>query len=145
MASGQTENYGLNQWAAEDQVLREEFNRDNAKVEEVLSELSRSTAQKGNCQVVSGSYVGTGTCGKNAPNRLSFEHRPVLLAVQGGWRFLSVRGRETAIVMSSVNNDKYNTVIWEDKAVSWYCTTDYEEAQCNTLGETYYYVALLET
>ena len=33
MASGQTENYGLNQWAAEDAVLREEFNRDNAKLD----------------------------------------------------------------------------------------------------------------
>lgn len=36
MASGQTENYGLNQWASEDAVLREEFNRDNAKINDAL-------------------------------------------------------------------------------------------------------------
>ncbi len=36
MASGQTENCGLNQWAAEDAVLREEFNRDNEKVDAEL-------------------------------------------------------------------------------------------------------------
>lgn len=144
MASGQTTNYGLNQWAAEDPVLRTDFNQDNAKLDAALSQLSNSTARKGNCQIVSGTYVGTGTCGKNTPNRLTFEARPLLLAVQGGWRFLTVRGRETAIAMSSSNNDKYNTVTWEDKAVSWYCTTNYEEAQCNTLGETYFYVALLE-
>ena len=39
MASGQTTNFGLNQWAAEDQVLREEFNENNAKVDATLSEL----------------------------------------------------------------------------------------------------------
>ena len=39
MASGQTENYGLNQWAAEDAVLREEFNRDNAKLDTELDNL----------------------------------------------------------------------------------------------------------
>lgn len=38
MANSQTEHYGLNQWAAEDPVLREEFNRDNAKVDAVLEE-----------------------------------------------------------------------------------------------------------
>ena len=30
MASGQTANYQLNQWEAEDKVLRTEFNADNA-------------------------------------------------------------------------------------------------------------------
>ena len=36
MASGQTSNYGLNQWAAEDPVLRTDFNQDNAKLDAVL-------------------------------------------------------------------------------------------------------------
>ena len=31
MASGQTTNYQLNQWEAEDKVLRTEFNADNAE------------------------------------------------------------------------------------------------------------------
>lgn len=41
MASGQTENYGLNQWAAEDAVLREEFNRDNAKLDMAIENAAR--------------------------------------------------------------------------------------------------------
>ena len=41
MASNYTENYGLCQWEAADQVLREEFNQDNAKVDEALQELMK--------------------------------------------------------------------------------------------------------
>lgn len=52
MASGQTTNFGLNQWAAEDQVLREEFNQDNVKIEAALGLLPK---------IITGSYVGTGT------------------------------------------------------------------------------------
>ena len=36
MASNYTENYGLYQWEAADQVLREEFNQNNAKIDEAL-------------------------------------------------------------------------------------------------------------
>ena len=38
MASNQTSNYGLNQWEATDQVLREEFNADNQKIDEALAQ-----------------------------------------------------------------------------------------------------------
>ena len=48
MASGQTEHYSLNQWQPEDQVLREEFNQDNAKIDAALP------------RFITGSYVGTG-------------------------------------------------------------------------------------
>ena len=46
MASNYTENYGLCQWEATDQVLREEFNQDNAKVDEALSQLQVEVNQK---------------------------------------------------------------------------------------------------
>ena len=36
MASNQTQNYGLNQWEATDQVLRTEFNADNQKIDAAL-------------------------------------------------------------------------------------------------------------
>lgn len=36
-----TENYRLNQWDAEDRILREDFNRDNANVESGLSTLKQ--------------------------------------------------------------------------------------------------------
>ena len=37
MASNHTAHFGLNQWAATDPVLREDFNEDNQKIEEALS------------------------------------------------------------------------------------------------------------
>lgn len=49
MASGQTSNYGLNQWAAEDKVLREEFNQDNARLDATIP------------KIVAGTYIGDGT------------------------------------------------------------------------------------
>ena len=39
MASNYTEHYGLCQWEATDQVLREEFNADNAKLDAALSQM----------------------------------------------------------------------------------------------------------
>ena len=39
MASGKTENYGLNQWEATDQVVRTDFNADNAKIDSALQGL----------------------------------------------------------------------------------------------------------
>lgn len=55
MASGQTEHYGLNQWEARDQVLREEFNADNRKLDEALAQLSASIPR-----LVFGTYTGDG-------------------------------------------------------------------------------------
>ena len=46
MASNQTSNYGLNQWEAEDRVIREEFNGDNVKVDAALAGLAAQTAAK---------------------------------------------------------------------------------------------------
>lgn len=46
MASNYTENYGLCQWEATDQVLREEFNQDNSKVDEALFQLQKAVKQK---------------------------------------------------------------------------------------------------
>ena len=40
MASNHTANFGLNQWAATDPVVREDFNADNASIEEALVEMT---------------------------------------------------------------------------------------------------------
>ena len=48
MASGQTENFELNQWAENDPVLRQEFNADNAKIDATMP------------KIVAGSYTGDG-------------------------------------------------------------------------------------
>ena len=45
MASNYTENYGLCQWEATDQVLRTDFNGDNAKVEAALANLEKRVSE----------------------------------------------------------------------------------------------------
>lgn len=46
MASNYTEHYGLCQWEATDQVLRTDFNEDNAKLEEVLAKFAEAIELK---------------------------------------------------------------------------------------------------
>ena len=55
MASNYTENYGLCQWEATDQVLRKEFNEDNAKIDGALQTLAATMLH-----FVHGTYTGTG-------------------------------------------------------------------------------------
>ena len=42
MASNQTENYGLNQWEATDQVVRTDFNSDNLKIDAALHSMAET-------------------------------------------------------------------------------------------------------
>ena len=46
MATNQTTNYQLNQWEPTDQVLRTDFNADNAKLDAALNALSDQVAKK---------------------------------------------------------------------------------------------------
>ena len=41
-----TEHYQLNQWEGSDRIMREDFNADNRKTEEALTELADTVAQK---------------------------------------------------------------------------------------------------
>lgn len=41
-----TEHYQLNQWDGSDRIMREDFNADNRKTEEALTELAETVAQK---------------------------------------------------------------------------------------------------
>ena len=46
MASNHTEHFSLNQWHADDQVLRTDFNEDNAKIDSALKDLAAAQAEK---------------------------------------------------------------------------------------------------
>ena len=46
MATNQTTNYQLNQWEPTDQVLRTDFNADNAKLDAALADLAEDVAGK---------------------------------------------------------------------------------------------------
>lgn len=90
MASNYTENYGLCQWEATDQVLRTDFNEDNAKVDAAIAgntaaivALTGQLAQKGNCQIETFTYIGTGTYGQSNPTRINFSAKPLYFVVMG--------------------------------------------------------------
>lgn len=46
MASNHTEHFSLNQWQADDQVKRTDFNENNAKIDAALNDLSGGLAEK---------------------------------------------------------------------------------------------------
>ena len=52
----QTANYQLSQWDAEDRILREDFNRDNEKLDAAVA-----AAQAGAVRFLTGSYTGDGS------------------------------------------------------------------------------------
>lgn len=148
MASSQTSNYGLNQWAAEDRVLREEFNQDNAKLDNALQTIPR---------FVNGSYVGTGKSGKNNPCVLNLGFQPKMLILNtqeldtynGVGKYYFLFPGVTSFPVPDSNS--YNTLLWRADGVSWYYTsysssdTDEEKAywQYNTKGKTYSYIAVI--
>lgn len=142
MASGQTENYGLNQWAAEDAVLREEFNRDNAKTDAALGEILKMT---------SGTYVGTGERGSEHPNTLTFPFQPQIVMIAAettnglALGTVVVRGQQYSAgvgVTSSSNHGLYLYLTWEENTLSWYTGSNYEYNQLNALNTTYRYWAI---
>lgn len=97
MASNQTANYGLSQWERSDQVLMEDFNADNAKIDaavkstadavaaeastrtSAVSSLNYQLSRRGNCQIQTSAYVGDGSTTKE----LSFYTVPKLVIVIG--------------------------------------------------------------
>ena len=109
MAANQTENYGLNQWLATDQVVRTDFNADNAKIDaalegkaeaEAVSALqtvvaakaeqtalsalaARVTALEARPYIVTGTYTGDGTTSRFIS--LGFTPRALLVFVREGY------------------------------------------------------------
>lgn len=154
-----TSNYNLCQWEETDRVRRTDFNEDNVKLDAAikavdrrvdglegskasvaaLNSLQTAMRAKGNCQIVTGQYVGNGRYGSGAPNTLTFGKKPLFVAVGGTLIMIAVNGMAHAEVPSS---NAAPTCIWSDTGVSWY--DDEAWRQMNDLNKTYFYVALLE-
>ena len=164
MASSCTTNYQLNQWEAADKVLREEFNQDNAKIDEALAQeakaraaveqaLAAETAARiqadtafGNCKMVYGTYVGNGAYGAGTPTQLTFPFEPKLVIVQmrdaaqmddrNGVMMILVRPLQSFSFSKGVY---VNSISWSGNSVSW---TGWDaHYQFNASGATYLYIA----
>ena len=147
MASSQTEHMQLNQWAAEDPVLREEFNKDNAKVDGVLNLLETGLFEKGNCSIFMGEYTGTGKAGAEYPNQLTFPFVPLLVAIArkdgmyASYQAIALQGQEHLCNFSCGSSDDSNICIWTGQTVVWYSETENVFRQLNEAENIYQYVA----
>lgn len=103
----------------------------------------------GDVQFATGAYAGTGTNGKNKPNRLTFEFEPKFVLI------LNKYGKiyETMAVLKPMNrvyvydaflgSDYYDYIYfdWNGKSVSWY-SLDNSMYQLNSTNMKYYYLAI---
>ena len=155
MATNHTSNYQLCQWEATDQVLRTDFNEDNAKVDAALAGLAKVDQQheskmtqlnqqlslRGNCQISFSSYVGTG----ENYSTLSFPHKPIFLCVMDPDRCYLV----TALYGVTEVYSRYGSgatavyLEWSGNTVTW-SGNENPNAQCNVKGKTYFAMALLD-
>lgn len=156
MASNHTENYGLSQWEKTDKVVMEDFNEDNAKIDAAIkaaegrvddlagtvSGLSPALSRKGNCQIYSTTYVGSGPYGASNPNRLTFPGKPLLVLITDGKTadFLALMPGGYGV---NVGGNSYQTIAtWGSNYVSWY-NNQSALIQKNGSNYTYYVVAFL--
>ena len=169
MSSQKTEHYELNQWLATDQVLRTDFNADNAKIDAALNSLAGQVAgkadaagldalsgtvaghtaqltQKGNCQIWTTTYTGTGQTGSAHRNQIAFPTVPTMAFVFNttGDILPLIPGMTGTIYHTSGSGSRLN-VVWSGSTVSWYLAEgNYAYAQMNSSGVLYRVVALYQ-
>ena len=104
--------------------------------------LSILAAQVDNvAQIATGSYIGTGKCGRHYPNSLSFPFKPKLVLVADSIMY-TTEG-EIMIWMGQEGGDLNFVLV--GNTLSWYFDNTYVEnarSQYNTEGGRYRYVAL---
>lgn len=143
----QTETHGLSQWEAQDRILREDFNADNAKTEDALAGLATRTANLestcaslGNCAVYTETYEGTG---KTETMTRTFPGKPVAIMVGSsfGYAFVACRGMPTVYPHYISNGLVTISLTWGETSVSWIGSSASDSMNGNT---TYYLMALLD-
>ena len=94
-----TAHYHLHQWEPEDSFLRRDFNEDFQKIDAGL-------AGRGDCSLLFGSYVGTGTCGPSEPTVLTLGIPAKALWVSCGSRHaVFLRGNTQAVNFSTSDGE----------------------------------------
>lgn len=141
MASNYTENFGLCQWETTDQVLRTEFNKDNAKIDSILEEHATKLQWLGDLRMECSSYIGTGKCGENNANSIAFTAKPMAVLVGGGGCVgilmegagVSISSASTAGLNCSIDG---NSIRWWHGSIQGY--------QLNDIGREYYCIGFLK-
>lgn len=95
-------------------------------------------------RIVTGSYVGTGTYGRDNPNKLDFDSPPKIVFVSpernsSVFTGIFVRGVISVMLRSNV----YVYTKWSENGLSWYTTENTPVYQLNDSGAEFYYIAIL--
>ena len=150
MPSNQTPNYQLSQWEKSARVLMEDFNADNAKIDAALkaeaaaraagdAALQTALGKKGNCQLWTATYQGTGQYGKDHPSSFTFPRLPTIACIIAGHITIFVPGQTAFYPLGNLLGHMIAT--WNGTTVSWYSVTGAAE-QFNARG-TYRVIALM--
>ena len=150
MSTNQTPNYQLSQWEAGDQILRADFNADNAKIDgalktqaDTLAAVQAQLPGKGTCSVGAFLYTGNGRYGEANPTLIHFRKKPTAFIIVGG--SASVIGNESKAQCSREVSNGYTNV--ETINLTWSGSTlklfDYSHAhyQMNEATVTYIVIA----
>ena len=145
MSTNKTQHYHLNQWEAEDKVLRAEFNQDNAKLDSALAQAAQERAELRSAipKIVTGTYQGNGAASQTIP--LGFAPKAVLTMTQSGLMYspnssgymfggLAIPGHSAShpgVEVTDAGFTVYETRIGEYAGVS-----------CNSADTTYHYLAV---
>ena len=137
MASGQTQYYGLNQWEAQDQVLRTEFNGDNAKIDGALHRLESTR----NCLIWTDSYTGDGEDTKT----LTFPHRPFFVLIMGH-ALQALMMPHAAYMHPRISSGLMSPMAaaWTDRSVTFGPPPSNQAYGCNVKDEVYAVLALMD-
>ena len=113
-----TAHYHLHQWEPEDSFLRRDFNEDFQKIDAGL-------AGRGDCSLLFGSYVGTGTCGPSEPTALTLGIPAKALWVScGSCHAVFLRGNTQAVNFSTSDGELLE-VEWTQDGLSWKLGEDF--------------------
>ena len=137
-----TTNYQLPTWAESDRVLMDDFNDMTEKLETALTGHGEALAGKGNCQIYTASYVGTGVYGNTNQNSLVCPFPPQMIIIHsnnGGIAF-GFNPTSRSGGMGAVASEQAS-FRWSGNTVSWFGTS--AMSQMNTSGLTYYVIILM--
>ena len=133
MATNQTTNYQLNQWKPTDQILRTDFNADNAKLDAALTDR--------NCCFYTAAYVGNG----NSSRTHIFPRKPAFVVIMGnGCLMLLNRASNKAHMVYNILAQRNPTLTWSGNTVTVDIGTDSVIYAANVEDITYAVFAILE-
>ena len=156
MSSQKTEHYELNQWLATDQVLRTDFNADNAKIDAALAEkaqaadvsaltetvdslttrtkaLETAAVGFGNCRV----YFTTYTANNQNARTFTFPGRPKFVRLMyQGYTVVACEGQNYANCYSTNGYGEQGTARWSGNSVTLAFTASYYLCNSGTTVNT---------